>query len=42
MKKTAIAELLGREPIKFNDENVFSYIKNRTVIVTGGGGSIGS
>lgn len=35
-------ELLGREPIKIADENVLSFVKGKTVAITGGGGSIGS
>lgn len=35
-------ELLGREPINIADENVMSFVKGKTVAITGGGGSIGS
>lgn len=42
MKKVAIEDLLGRDTIKVNDEDIFGYIKNKVVLVTGGGGSIGS
>ena len=35
-------ELLGREPINIADENVLSFVKGKTVAITGGGGSIGS
>ena len=37
-----IQDLLGREPIKLLDKEKLKYIKNKTVLVTGGGGSIGS
>ena len=37
-----IEDLLGREPIKVNMEEMRGYIEERTVLVTGGGGSIGS
>lgn len=37
-----IEDLLGREPIKVNMEDMSGYIEERTVLVTGGGGSIGS
>ncbi len=42
MKEVAIEDLLGREPIKANLENVFQYLNGKTILVTGGGGSIGS
>ncbi len=35
-------ELLGRDPIEVNHEVVSNFIKGKTVLVTGGGGSIGS
>ncbi len=35
-------ELLGRPPINIADEAVLSFVCNKTVMVTGGGGSIGS
>ena len=35
-------DLLGREPIKVNLEEIFDYVHGKTVMVTGGGGSIGS
>ena len=35
-------DLLGREPIRVNLEEIFDYINGKTVMVTGGGGSIGS
>ena len=42
MKEVAIEDLLGREPIKADMEEVFRFITGKTVLVTGGGGSIGS
>ena len=42
LKKVAIEDLLGREPIQPDMEGVFSFIKGKSVLVTGGGGSIGS
>lgn len=42
MKDVAIEDLLGRDVVKVNDEQIFDYLNNRTVLVTGGGGSIGS
>ena len=42
MKEVSIEDLLGREQIKANLEEVFTFIHGKTVLVTGGGGSIGS
>jgi len=37
-----IEDLLGRDPIELNIEGIEQYIRNNVVMVTGGGGSIGS
>ena len=42
MKKVSVEDLLGREPIRADLEEVFTFINGKTVLVTGGGGSIGS
>ncbi len=42
LKSVALEDLLGREPIKVDMEGIFQYIKGKTILVTGGGGSIGS
>ena len=42
MKKVSIEDILGREPIKADMEEVFEFINGKVVLVTGGGGSIGS
>lgn len=42
MKSVAVEDLLGRNPIKVNMDEIFQYIKGKTILVTGGGGSIGS
>jgi len=35
-------DLLGRDPIKVNQEGIHEFLGGKTVLVTGGGGSIGS
>ena len=42
MKDVSVEDLLGREPISADMQEVFSFITGKTVMVTGGGGSIGS
>ena len=42
MKKVSVEDLLGRDPIKADLKEVFEFINGKTVLVTGGGGSIGS
>lgn len=42
MRDVAIEDLLGREQVKLDLEPVFAFLHDKTVIVTGGGGSIGS
>lgn len=42
MKEVSIEDLLGRDPIKADMAEVFQFITGKTVMVTGGGGSIGS
>ena len=37
-----IEDLLGRDPIKLDNKNIGKLIENKVVLVTGGGGSIGS
>ena len=42
MKNVAIEDLLGRDVVKVNSEEIFDFINNKVILVTGGGGSIGS
>lgn len=42
MKAVAVEDLLGRAPIKVNMDEIYQHIKGKTILVTGGGGSIGS
>lgn len=42
IKEVSIEDLLGREQVKVNIDEIIGYIKDKTVIITGGGGSIGS
>ena len=42
MKNVSVEDLLGREPIQANLDEVFNYITGKVILVTGGGGSIGS
>ena len=42
MRQVSVEDLLGREPIQADLQEVFRFINGKTVLVTGGGGSIGS
>ena len=42
LRKVEVEDLLGRDPIKVNADDIFNYITGKTILVTGGGGSIGS
>ena len=42
LRHVEIEDLLGREPVKVDMEKVTGFLKDQTVLVTGGGGSIGS
>ena len=42
LKEVSIEDLLGREPVRFDMQAVKQFISGKTILVTGGGGSIGS
>ncbi len=42
LRKVEIEDLLGREPIRVDLNQIMGYVSNKVVLVTGGGGSIGS
>lgn len=42
LRDVEISDLLGREQVNINNEEVLKFISGKNVLVTGGGGSIGS
>lgn len=42
LKKVDVEDLLGREPVKMNSHEVRNFLQDKVVLITGGGGSIGS
>lgn len=42
LRDVSVEDLLGREPLRTDMGDVFEMIKGKTILVTGGGGSIGS
>lgn len=42
LRDVNIEDLLGRDPVKLNIKGISDYLEGRIVMVTGGGGSIGS
>lgn len=42
VREVRIEDLLGREPVKLNVEEIAGYLKGERVLITGAGGSIGS
>ncbi len=42
LREVEIEDLLGREPVRVNIDEILDYVRGKVVLVTGGGGSIGS
>ena len=42
MQAVAVEDLLGRGPIQVNMDEIYSHLQGKVILVTGGGGSIGS
>ncbi len=42
LREVQIEDLLGREPIRVNLDEIIGYVSGKVILVTGGGGSIGS
>ncbi len=42
LREVQIEDLLGRDPIEVNVDDIIGYVQDQIVLVTGGGGSIGS
>ena len=42
LREVQIEDLLGRKPVNLEMDEIMDYVQDKTVLVTGGGGSIGS
>ena len=42
LRDVEVEDLLGRDPIQVDIDSILGYVQNKVVLVTGGGGSIGS
>lgn len=41
-RNVEVEDLLGREPVRVDMDSILGYVQGKTVLITGGGGSIGS
>ena len=42
MREVSVEDLLGRDPIRVNMDEIYQFVSGKTILITGGGGSIGS
>lgn len=42
LREVQIEDLLGRDPVEINNDEICGYVTDKVILVTGGGGSIGS
>lgn len=42
MRDVAVEDLLGREPVSVDTDEIYQFVTGKVILVTGGGGSIGS
>ena len=42
LREVSIEDLLGRDTVKIDIDSIAGYVRGKNVLVTGGGGSIGS
>lgn len=42
LRDVDVEDLLGRDPIKVDMDSILNYVKDKVILITGGGGSIGS
>ena len=42
LRSVSVEDLLGREPVRVDIDSIMGYVTGKTILITGGGGSIGS